>query len=259
MSETPFMPLWVADFVGDTMDLDAKEVGAYLLILMTMWGRDGYLPNDERKLQRVARCGRDWPRVWAALQRYFTVDGDRITQGRLLKEVQKVASKRIVNAQHGALGGRAKALKSKDAGRANATVSLKQPEPEPEREEKREAIASPKKAPLGSRLDAEWFLPKAWGEWAIGEGLSPETVRREADRFRDHWIAAAGARGRKADWQATWRNWIRKHLDDKPKDHGNGSSKGERRLQSWIAGSAVAPRVDSWPDSDAPKPLLARG
>jgi uncharacterized protein YdaU (DUF1376 family) len=136
MSETPFMPLWVADFVGDTLDLDAKEIGAYMLILMTMWGRDGVMPNDQKKLQRVARCGRDWPRVWASIGHYFTVDGENITQTRLRLELQKVASKRIVNAQSGAHGGRAKALKNKDVGLANATVSLKQPEPYPESDKK---------------------------------------------------------------------------------------------------------------------------
>jgi uncharacterized protein YdaU (DUF1376 family) len=30
-----------------------------------------------------------------------------------------------------------------------------------------------------------------------------------ANGFRDYWISVAGAKGRKADWQATWRNWIR--------------------------------------------------
>jgi len=130
MSDTPFMPLWVADFVGDTLDLDAKEVGAYMLILMTMWGRGGTLPNDAKKLQRVARCGRDWAKVWAAIEHYFTVEGDTISQARLTRELQKVAAKREVNAQSGARGGRAKALKSKEQGLANATVSLKQPEPE---------------------------------------------------------------------------------------------------------------------------------
>ena len=132
VSETPFMPLWVADFVGDTLDLDAKEIGAYMLILMTMWGRGGYLPNDMKKLQRVARCGRDWPRVWAAIEHYFTVEDGRITQLRLRKELQKVAAKREVNAQSGARGGTAKALKYKDQGLANATHSPKQPEPYPE-------------------------------------------------------------------------------------------------------------------------------
>ena len=149
MSDTPFMPLWVADFVGDTLDLDAKEIGAYLLILMTMWGRDGYLPNDDKKLQRVARCGRDWPRVWAALAHYFTVEGDRITQGRLLQELQKVAAKRAVNAQHGARGGRAKALKYNKSDLANATVSLQQPEPEPE---KKEEIGKPISRPKAENL-----------------------------------------------------------------------------------------------------------
>ncbi|MGR9087307.1 MAG: hypothetical protein ACU841_09570 [Gammaproteobacteria bacterium] len=28
-------------------------------------------------------------------------------------------------------------------------------------------------------------------------------------RFRDYWIAQPGAKGRKLDWQATWRNWVR--------------------------------------------------
>lgn len=30
-----------------------------------------------------------------------------------------------------------------------------------------------------------------------------------ADRFRDYWIAQPGAKGRKLDWSATWRNWVR--------------------------------------------------
>lgn len=121
---------------------------------------------------------------------------------------------------------------------------------------KREAKASPKKAPLGSRLGEDWFLPRAWGEWAMAEGVSQEIIRSEADRFKDYWISVAGAKGRKADWQATWRNWIRKHLDERTKVHGN--PKGERRMQSWLAGASLPPGVDSWPDIDTSRPLLER-
>jgi len=32
----------------------------------------------------------------------------------------------------------------------------------------------------------------------------------EAAKFRDHWLAKAGKDARKADWMATWRNWIRR-------------------------------------------------
>lgn len=30
-----------------------------------------------------------------------------------------------------------------------------------------------------------------------------------ADSFRDYWVSVPGAKGRKLDWSATWRNWIR--------------------------------------------------
>lgn len=135
MSKTPFMPLWVSDFVGDTLDLGAREVGAYMLLLMAMWARGGHLPNDQKKLQRVARVGRDWPKVWGAISHYFTDHGDTISNPRLLKELHKVDAKRAVNAHSGARGGRAKALKKKESSLANATNSLQQPEPEPESEE----------------------------------------------------------------------------------------------------------------------------
>jgi uncharacterized protein YdaU (DUF1376 family) len=189
MSATPFMPLWVADFVGDTLDLDAKEIGAYMLILMTMWGRDGYLPNDEKKLQRVSRCGRDWPRVWGAIGHYFTVQGDQITQLRLRLELQKVAAKREVNAQSGARGGHAKALKDKEAALANATVSPQQPEPYPESDKKEEAKASlvlsaHEPFPISEAVEIYNATAEATG-WPKVQKLSPARSQALKARLRD--------------------------------------------------------------------------
>lgn len=64
-------------------------------------------------------------------------------------------------------------------------------------------------SPSGSRLPADWTLPDDWRTWAIAERPDLD-VKREADTFRDHWHGKAGKDGRKADWQATWRNWIRR-------------------------------------------------
>lgn len=71
--------------------------------------------------------------------------------------------------------------------------------------------AATARAVRGSRLPADWQLPKAWGEWALQEkpGWAADDVRRCADKFRDHWHAATGRTATKADWQATWRNWVR--------------------------------------------------
>jgi len=78
-------------------------------------------------------------------------------------------------------------------------------------------------AKKATRLPADWQLPKAWGEWALSEKpvLTVEDVRLMADMFRDHWLAnASRATGKKDDWFATWRNWVRR--SDAPK--GNKQS-----------------------------------
>lgn len=78
----------------------------------------------------------------------------------------------------------------------------------------KKVILSPQAAPKpknGSRLSDDWVLPKAWGNWALENiaGATIETVRSQADQFRDYWVGKAGAAARKADWEATWRNWMR--------------------------------------------------
>lgn len=65
-----------------------------------------------------------------------------------------------------------------------------------------------------SRLPSDWKLPKRWGEWAAESGVPEKRIRFEAEKFRDYWLAKAGKDAAKRDWFATWRNWIRRVLDD---------------------------------------------
>lgn len=61
----------------------------------------------------------------------------------------------------------------------------------------------------GSRLPADWTLPSDWMAWT--RSTRPDVnVDDEAAKFADHWHAMAGKDGYKADWSATWRNWIRR-------------------------------------------------
>lgn len=64
----------------------------------------------------------------------------------------------------------------------------------------------------GTRLPADWLLPASWGNWAMENipGATREAVLREAAIFADYWHAKAGANATKLDWQATWRNWMRR-------------------------------------------------
>ena len=64
------------------------------------------------------------------------------------------------------------------------------------------------RSPNGSRLPQDWTLPDEWRQWANKE--RPELdVQLTAAKFHDFWIAKAGKDGRKLDWAATWRNWVR--------------------------------------------------
>lgn len=80
MAKIPFMPLYTSDYLGDTGHLSTEEHGAYLLLLMHMWNRGGTLPNDAKKLSRVARCSlKKWNSIWPALEDFFTSDDEVIT------------------------------------------------------------------------------------------------------------------------------------------------------------------------------------
>ena len=77
-------------------------------------------------------------------------------------------------------------------------------------EEKRRAEATSKaeaKA-TASRLPADWSASADDIEFCKAE--RPDLVPAQTEqRFRDYWIAQPGVKGRKADWPATWRNWVR--------------------------------------------------
>jgi hypothetical protein len=50
---------------------------------------------------------------------------------------------------------------------------------------------------VGTRLPPDW------------EPKQHQERTEELEKFRDYWIAQPGVKGRKVDWDATWRNWIR--------------------------------------------------
>lgn len=98
------------------------------------------------------------------------------------------------------------------------------------------------------RSDRATRIPDGWTPDAE-EQLQAEAqaagvdLHRELERFRDHWQAKSGKDGRKADWQATWRNWLRKAIDDKPQRNGRpppANSKGADYAERYEAAAAQA-------------------
>lgn len=227
MSDLPSMPYYVDDFEADTPHLGLEEDGAYNRLLRLCWrSPECSIPDDPAWIQRRMRVDVDtYNRVVAPLlTEFFSRDKGRIWQKRQRQEYTYVTAMVSRRKEAGAKGGYAKSLRRKEIDPSNTTVlpvaNVWQKPSKPlaststststSSKEKREAIASPKTK--ASRLSPEWQLPPDWAAWATAQGLqNPPT---EADRFRDYWIAVSGAKGVKADWLATWRNWVRKAIDD---------------------------------------------
>lgn len=113
---------------------------------------------------------------------------------------------RNVRADAGRLGGNPNLLKQKvkQTGGQNQTPSSSSSSSSSNNED----AAPSAKSPRGTALPETWTLPDDWKTWAEKErpDVDPQTA---ADSFRDFWIAKPGKEGRKTDWQATWRNWVR--------------------------------------------------
>jgi hypothetical protein len=84
------------------------------------------------------------------------------------------------------------------------------PETEREGETERETKTEQRqKSNRGSRLPVDFVLPEDWISFCQTErkDLVPAKVFEE---FKDYWTALPAGKGTKADWTATWRNWVRR-------------------------------------------------
>lgn len=214
MAISPMMPLWTDAYLGDTHHLSTLEHGAYFLLLMTAWrSADGVLPDDDKMLAKYTRMTTDkWKKIRPILERFFTVKDGKWVQGRLMDE--RDADLRFRKSQ--SEKAKSRHMKNKDSGDAVACAGhMPPPSPSPSLDIKKDkTIVLSKKAPIrGTRLTKDWHLPTEWGMWAVGRGMTRQQVIEQQDCFRDYWISKTGANATKADWEATWRNWIRKHLE----------------------------------------------
>lgn len=229
MSNRAWMPLHITDYLADTGHLTAAEHGAYLMLIMHYW-QNGSLPADERLLQRLTRMSKDeWAESRDVLAMLF---GENWSHKRIDEELAKadeIIEKRrsAANARHAKSkpDAHAEQVESKcsDTGALPRTL---------DQGLKEEPNGSSKKR--GCRLPAD-FAPDL--EWAVGQGLTLSQAQTEAAKFADYWLSAAGAKGVKTDWPATWRNWVRSALERLPSSRASPAPKASS--SSALADSAA--------------------
>lgn len=233
MSQAPSMPMYWDAYLADTTHLTTEEHGAYLLLLGAMWRRNGSVPDDDKDNARILGLTKGrWIKVKSRLSEFLIIENGDISQKKLQKTWKNTQEKIQTNRSNGSKGGRPRSNENNDLAKAKGSVShnpnhnpnVTIPEPEPEPLEKRTTDVVQKKT--ASRLPDDWFLPVAWGEWALSEGLDRDAIKIEADTFKDYWLSLDGQKAAKLDWLRVWRNWIRNSKQRKSNGNGNRNGNG---------------------------------
>ena len=88
-----WFPLYITDYLRDTMRLTHAQHGSYLLILMDYW-INGAPPDDDAVLATIAKASHsDWPAIRSAISHFFQVRDGHWYQKRA--ELEKAKAKNL--------------------------------------------------------------------------------------------------------------------------------------------------------------------
>ncbi|WP_437582702.1 hypothetical protein ACSAGD_10580 [Paramicrobacterium sp. CJ85] len=88
---------------------------------------------------------------------------------------------------------------------------------------------TPQRGKRGTRIDPDW-KPTPETVTKIEHDCPGLNYQAEHVVFIDYWIAQPGQKGVKLDWDATWRNWMRRKHNDSPK-RGQRPSRDQANMQ----------------------------
>ena len=236
-----WMPLYVGDYLADTMEFDAPEHGAYLLLILHYWRTRQPLPLDEKTLLKIAKIPTS--RVnRCTLKRVigkFTFTDNGYRHNRIDLELEKAQQRKEKGQQNGKLGG-------------NPAFKKGQPNPyykdnlgdNPKDKQKIKSSPSPSPSTISTNVDIDRATrskpPKVYFINQEKVKLTQEQYDSLRTEFAEDEIAAFISRcenyclstGKSyKDYAATMRNWEKKPQ----KTNGNQQitfmpSAGERRM-----------------------------
>lgn len=256
-----FYKRFIGDIQRKTGHLTLTEFGAYNRLLDHYYGTGQALPVDVNACHRIA-CAMtrlEKQAVASVLSQFFELTEVGFVQQRVEEMLAEAQAKIKANQFNGRKGGRPgpqKPPQTEPTGFFPETQAEPtglflgtQGEPKHNLSQSQSQIttslrsvvgeAQPSKRGQGSRLPQDWQLPPDWLAWAEQERPDLD-ARQIALQFADHWHAKPGADARKADWLATWRNWVRRqHTPRAQPAHGETAYQRSQRERM----AQVAPMV----------------
>lgn len=188
----------IGDYLSHTRHLDLLEDLAYRRLLDLYYLHERPLNSDATTVAKQIGMRDEAATVRDVLNEFFEHTEEGYVSSRIEKEIAHFRSK----IEQASRAGKASAER-----RSNARSTDVQPTNNQEPITKNQ---KPKKEQQrGTRLPAKVENIQEWIDFCNQE--RPELYASKVyAEFRDYWIAQPGQKGVKLDWDATWRNWVRR-------------------------------------------------
>jgi uncharacterized protein YdaU (DUF1376 family) len=199
----------IGDYNKHTMHLSPIEDITYRRLLDMYYDTELPIPNNIPWVSRRLRI--EAGIVKSVLLEFFEPSDDGYKNHRADIEIAAYHGFLEKQKSNGIKGGRPKKTHGIPKPNPNLTQNNPKQETLNTKQETIKELATNVAQTKTSQLSKDWVLPDEWAIWAK-EQRSDLNINQVADGFKDYWISEAK---RKADWFATWRNWIRKQRVDK--------------------------------------------
>ena len=222
----------IADWSLGTAHLTLVEEAIYFRLINFYYDSEAPIPLETHAVFRRLRMGSESVIAEQVINEFFVKTDRGYIHERcdtLLKEYRKTAKN---NRSNGAKGGRPKKDAASEITQEKPTGLIPETHIEPKHNPNQEPrttnqepetslkelvpqqAATPKKR--ATRLPEDWKPDRSYWEAAelINKSITQDWFVTTAHKFKDYWIAKSGKDATKADWLATWRNWVRREVEN---------------------------------------------
>ena len=228
----------IGDYAKKTGHLTALEHGVYNLVMDGYYDRERGPTKIEAERWARARTLEEKAAVTAILEEFFVLVGEEYTHQHIIEEIESYKMKAVIAQENGRKGGRPPKKNQKEP-TDNPEVTQPYPTDNPEitgSKANQEPItinqepSKSKASATGSRLPEDWKPNEVDVEY-FRKTCPGKKISTVAENFYDYWIAKPGAGGRKTDWSATWRTWVRREAGS------TGPGRPQTNGEDWLKGA----------------------
>jgi uncharacterized protein YdaU (DUF1376 family) len=206
-----FYPHHIGDYRSATMHLSNEEDLAYRRLLEMYYDTETPIPDD---LPLISKRIRVEPEALNFVLKEFFQHTSKGWKSKrcdlVINDYHEMAEKNRRNGQKGGRPKKATVVQENPVGSQSDTSGMPVVTQVKANHKPETINQEPKKnSNRGTRLPADFDLPDDWNDFCQKErrDLVPRKVFAE---FKDYWVAQPGQKGVKTDWDATWRNWVRR-------------------------------------------------